>query len=423
MNPKWFFKRALALGIVCFVTFAFTAGAAPAYNKLGKPKLQAGQNIRLETGIVNNLVVDRYTWRDSHGRPRSASLVRFGQQLDGQPRGGYAIQFSHQIFDTVKRKWKTVYLNPPPFRGDAGFGYFVSHELYRYFDANVCADGSNNCTIASLHGQDDSPLGLSMPGSGKSVSVTNQRAIHKFTQDYPHWGTKTALADIYDPTPSNLNAHKKYDLPVTIKWKFVAGKDYPLWSVTYNLANAPANTVSVDLRGPYGYLIFDQSDAPLTQLEWGDQYKFATSGANVSTNSDWTWNGLNGGARYNLLVAGEYEFGLVQTIPYASSKIGSGWSDDRGKTSADGMGCPDAGWRMPCDWEWTYQSIQYENFDANPSAVKKIAWGSAPYAGTNKTSDDTGEPFAGYPKVSYKVWITFDNSGGANTRALAASIH
>ncbi|MDL1897001.1 hypothetical protein FBQ82_12050 [Anaerolineae bacterium CFX7] len=417
------FGRGLAVCVVCLVLAMLWTTSAHAYSRLGKPKLKPGQNIRLETGIVNNLIVDRYTWRDSHGRPRSASLVRFGQQLDGEPRGGYANQFSYQIFDAARQKWRTFYINPPQFRGDAGFGYFVSHELYRYLDANVCADGSNNCTIASLHGEDDSPLGLSLPGSGKTLSVTNQQAVHQFKQNYPHWGTQVPLADIYDPTPSALNAHAKYNLPVTIKWKFISGKDYPLWSAKYKLDSAPANTVSVDVRGPYGYMLFDKVDGAITKLEWGDQYKFATTDANVSTASNWEWNALNDGARYNLLVAGDYEFGLVQTIPYAKSKTGSGWSDLRGKTSAAGLGCPAVGWRMPCDWEWTYQSIQYENFDSNPSAAKKLAWGSAPYIGANKTSDDTGEPFAGYPKISYQVWITFDSSGGANTRALAASLH
>jgi hypothetical protein len=78
---------------------------------------------------------------------------------------------------------------------------------------------------------------------------------------------------------------------------------------------------------------------------------------------------------------------------------------------------------MPCDWQWPYQSIQYKNFTTAASHVHKIAWGTAPYVGTNKTRDDTGAPIVGYPKVSYSVWITFDYSAGANTRNLAASIH
>jgi hypothetical protein len=121
---------------------------------LGEPRLNANENIRLETGMVNGLLVDRYTWRDSTGHPRSASLVRYGWQATG----GYAVQLAYQVQEN--NRWRTVYLNPPQYRGDAGFGYFVSHELYRYFDANACPDGCNNCTIAAVHGEDDSPLSL-----------------------------------------------------------------------------------------------------------------------------------------------------------------------------------------------------------------------------------------------------------------------
>lgn len=385
--------------------------------QLGEPALNPSENVRLETGMVNGLLVDRYTWRDSAGRPRSASLVRYGQAT-----GGYAIQLTYQVQEN--NRWRTVYLNPPPFRGDAGFGYFVSHELYRYFDADVCPDGSNNCTIAAVHGEDDSPLSLYLPGSGRTVSVTSTEAIHEFTLNYPHWGTTIPIANPNyggDLTPGNPAFHKKYDLPVTIRWTFTAGRDYPLWSVTYDFRAAPVNTVSADMRGPYGYLIFDETDGPITSLEWGDQYLFKTRGNAVSTQSHWTWNTVNTGARHNLLVAGQYEMGLVESVPYRMSRTGSGYSDDRNHTSTGRLGCPDARWRMPCNWEWTYQFVQYEEFDARSTRAKKIAWGTAPYMGTDRTSDDMGEPFAGYPVAAYSVWITFDKSGGAKTRRLASS--
>jgi hypothetical protein len=176
------------------------------------------------------------------------------------------------------------------------------------------------------------------------------------------------------------------------------------------------------MRGPYGSIAFDDRNRPLKTLEWGDQYVFRTLGASVSTRSRWTWNTLNPGARYHLLVAGKFEMGLVQTVPYSASRIGSQYSDDRGEVSTRRMGCPDTGWRMPCDWEWTYQSVQYEESSGRATRVKKLAWGTAPFLGTSKTTDETGEPFDGYPTASYSVWITFDQSGGAKTRSLAGSI-
>jgi hypothetical protein len=394
-----------------------------AARQLGTPALKPGENMRRESGIVNGLLVDRYTWRDKRGRPRSASLVRYGQTAGGKARGGYAVQLTYQVFDAQAGAWQTVRIDPP--RGDpaAGFGYFVSHERWRTFDADACPDGSNTCPIASLHGENDSPLGLRLSGSGRTVSLTNRVATHEFTLNYPHWGTTAPVANLTSgKTPSDPSKHKKYTLPVAIRWTFSSGQDYPLWSVTYDLSAAPVNTVSVDMRGPYGYMLFDASDAPLTKLEWADQFHFATKGKRVATTSEWTWNRRNDGARYNLLVAGAYEMGLVEAVPYGKSRTGNAWSDSRGTTSASGPGCPDAGWRMPCDWSWPYQSIQYEAFDADPTRSKKLAWGSADYIGTSKARDDTGELFDGYPKVSYRVWITFDKSGGDKTRRLASAI-
>src|SRR5262249_29849081 len=163
----------------------------------------------------------------------------------------------------------------PPFREDGGFGYFVSHELFRYFDANVCADGSNNCTIASLHGDDDSPLGFTLPGSGHNVSINANEAVHEFTLNYPHWGTVAAVPNPNGSlTPSAFSAHAKYDLPVTIRWTFTKGTDYPLWSVTYDLSGVLVNRLSLDVRGPYGSLAFDDHNRQLKFLEWGDQYIF-----------------------------------------------------------------------------------------------------------------------------------------------------
>lgn len=403
--------------------------SAYGFDPLEEPTLAPGQRVRREVGIINSAIVDRYTWRDASKRPRSVSLVRYGQVVNGRRQGGYAIQFTYQIPVAMAgpSQWRTVYINPPADRSDAGFGYFVSHELYRTFDAPVCPDDSTQCAIAHVHGEDDSPLGLNLPGRGTNIVLTGKRAIHAFTLNYPHWGTIDPIADPESMlTPSNPALHRKYDLPVTIHWEFIAGQNYPLWSVHYDLSGAGVNRLSIDLRGPYGVMVFDETDSVLRRVEWGDKYLFGTSGKGVTTNSAWTWNQPNAGARYNLLIAGLYEMGVVQNVPYATSTIGSGWTNDRNRTSAQGLGCPEAAWRLPCDWEWPYQSVQYEGLSTRMTRAKKLAWGTAPFFGTAKTAvwinATMTEPFAGYPAASYSVWITFDQSGGARTRTLAASI-
>ncbi|MBI3950053.1 MAG: hypothetical protein HY314_06325 [Acidobacteria bacterium] len=63
--------------------------------------------------------------------------------------------------------------------------------------------------------------------------------------------TTTKVLQITGGTPvphfqgSNPALHRKYNLPVTIRWTFTRGRDYPLWSVSYDLRAAPVNTVSL----------------------------------------------------------------------------------------------------------------------------------------------------------------------------------
>ncbi len=127
------------------------------------------------------------------------------------------------------------------------------------------------------------------------------------------------------------------------------------------------------------------------------------------------------GARYNLLVAGRYAMGLVDVLPGRRSRTGNGYADARGTTSATFAGCTDAGWQLPCDWQWTYQSIQYEDFADRPTMMRKIAWGSAPYMGQSRTTYDEDSPIAGYPVIRYTVRVVLEASGGARVRRLAAA--
>ncbi|GAB6140254.1 hypothetical protein JCM14076_09830 [Methylosoma difficile] len=385
-------------------------GAVAQAADLLPPTLDATGKVKAEVGTVNGKNVLRYTWRDSSGKPRSASLVC--HDAAGTNCGGYAWQFTYQAADGT-----AVQVNASA-KSDGGFGYFVSHELYRQF-----SNGTSS-SIAKKHGQDDSPLSKTFTGVGTAVSADTIKAVHQYTLNYPHWGTLTPMANDA-VVPVTLATHKKYDIPVKMTWTFTNGVDYPLWNVEYDFSAVPVNTVYADVRGPYGQMDFDNGAiGNVTGVEWGDKYLFAAQpvGGGVTTNSPWQWDVPNTGSRYNLLVAGAYEMGLVENKAYKNSILGSSWSDSRGKNSTQGLGC--APTLMPCDWEWAYQSIQY-GLTTSPTFDKKLAWGSAGFVGSDLTTvfvnNTDSEPFLGYPKMAYGVWITFDKSSGAKTRNLASS--
>jgi hypothetical protein len=155
------------------LAFAAIDAAAQA---LGTPALAAGENIRRETGTVtvnaSPIPVVRYVWRDSGGNPRSVALVPASVTTSG-----YAVQMSYMVNEGGLR---TVYLNADP-AGDGGFGYFVSHELFRHFTDN--SDG----TIAAFHGEDDSPYGRNLPSTGSASSAGSQQAAHEYRLSYRRW--------------------------------------------------------------------------------------------------------------------------------------------------------------------------------------------------------------------------------------------
>jgi hypothetical protein len=227
---------------------------------MAPPSLDPAGKVKAEIGTVNGKNVLRYTWRDSVGKARSASLVCTGTA--STTCGGYAWQFTYQVAGGT-----SVVVNPA-LNAEGGFGYFVSRELFRTF-----SDG-NTGTIASLHGQEDSPLSKNLPGTGTVISVDTVKAVHQFAINYPHWGTLNPQSSD-SPVSKVLTTHKKYDIPAKITWQFINGVDYPLWSVEYNYSAVPVNVVYADMRGPYGNMRFDNNGtAVVNGLEWGDKYLF-----------------------------------------------------------------------------------------------------------------------------------------------------
>jgi hypothetical protein len=414
--------RALRTTLLSSLLCALPVAAAP----LLAPSLGAGQDIRQETGEITvnavSTTVVRYTWRDSASLPRSVSLVPASGST-----AGYALQMTYQVDGGAT----TVTMNADS-EADGGFGYFVSHELFRSF-----SDGDAGTIAGKFGGEDDSPLGRYLPSTGTAQSVGSIQAVHEYRLSYPRWGTVATVAPggLEGTFPADAAAFQRYLLPVVIRWTFIAGRDYPLWSVDYDLTGT-TDHIATDVRGPYGAMNFNNAAFPaVTALRWGDWYHFVADAdlndfafvAGTAGGLPWDWTASNTGRRYNVISAGSFEFGLVDTkSARGGSLYADGFSVSRTSTSAIVGGCGDADTleAMPCPYEWAYQSFQY---DFGPPTRPKLAWGSAPFLGTSLTeafnSDNESEPFSGTGHINYAVQIVMgrSNPGAPLTLARAAA--
>jgi len=381
------------------------------------PALSAPVTHKVTT--VNGLKVDKYIWKDSKGRQRSVSLKKEGNGNPGH--GGYAVQMTYKT--KIGGVWKTIVVNASQ-TSDGGFGYFVSHERYRDF-----VGGGNNTIARKVFKTDDSPLSLRFPVVGKKVTLQNTNAIaHQFKLNYPRYGTIDPIPK--DPntgndvelTPTDKSKLKLYTLPVTVTWVFQNGTDYPRIRTKVSLSDLPGpDRVNFDLRGPYGVMVFDDgANSTIKRVMWGDRFHFTSTGGNLTRNSTWTWNQANDGARYNALIAGNYEMGLLEPKTYAASTWVDGYAEARSKTSVtykNGNGCPYQDQLVPCDWEWPYQSAQYSLPYDNPNGTtnfKKMAWGSAAFWGTGPSlprvydTPNSYRDFNGFPasgSIIYNVCV------------------
>lgn len=384
--------------------------------------------VSVTSTVVNGLQVLRYVWTDSAGRYRSVSLKREG--LGNPGHGGYAVQMTYRA--VVGGVLQTITVDPSD--ANDGFGYFVSHERERRFTDNTSA------TIAGkIFHVDDSPLGRGFAVTTTSFATTADRKQIRFGLNYPRYGTVAAngidpnTGEDQPPLGTAKALFAKYNLPVKLTWTFQDGTDFPRISVAVSLASLPgADRVSFDVRGPYGKMNFDRADNPIQQVRWGDHYQFATTKFPLTRNSTWTWTTLNGGARYSSLIAGGYEMGLLEPVPFASTRTNDGYSDGRSHSSAayfGGNGCPFQAQLIPCDYEWSYQSAQYElpYNDRNGTTIsEKMAWGSTPYYGTSLDSTYDGTrsvPFDGFPAskvIAYDVCVVLGRTvTGGLTRTIA----
>ncbi|KAB2900491.1 MAG: hypothetical protein F9K31_04840 [Dokdonella sp.] len=366
----------------------FEGGAPPAANGL----------VIEHAVAIDGLSGDRFTWRDSAGQPRVAVLAHNdGGTGAGGTRGGELREFRYQVAGAVR----TI---RPTSDGFGGFGYVVSHAA----DGGACTGGG-----------DSSSLGHFRPGAFQRVFEGGHHAIFRFTQNYPRYCTTTPPAT-------------QYDLPVTIDWVFSTGRDDPLWSVTWDLSAVPVNRLNDDSRAPYGQLRIDgaASDAaraPIAGVAWGDYYQFTTTSAPVDFQASWTWNQPNSVPWVKLWTQGvDATMGIVQTQPIQQQDAGGYWGQDSwGRSSADGDACTDQGYRMPCDYNWPFQSINYELYGGSTQNAR-LAWGTnfgflgqsqyrirgnAEYGGGALALP--GDPTApGWPKKSYSTWIVLGTHSG-----------
>jgi hypothetical protein len=398
-----------------------------------------------EEGYVGGRLADTFRWFDSKCLPRTISLLR---QVSGASyNGGFAWQMTYQVSGqiiTVNAETDTS-IDP---NGDGGFGYFVSHERDRCF-VSVNPDGSCNptATIASeIFDTDDSPLGLDFPVVGTTIMLSSLgAAAQQFTTTYHHYGTTTPHSldnNGNDSPPLSLTeGYADYPLPVTITWVFQHGFDYPRIDYNVSLASVPqANLVSFDMRGPYGVMVFDNgADGNVTGMEMADFYKLIVASP-PTLSSSWTWNTANTGGRFNEMIAGNYEMGLFEPVPFANSSTADNYAPERDFTSsAFTTGCPYGGaYLFPCIGTLPYQSVEdslpalpanHITTGGTPTNFKKMAWGSSALYGMNYTTayidnnNDT-EPLVGWPAsgvLSYSVCLVLGKtiSGGLTATAAA----
>ena len=375
------------------------------------------------TNVVGGMLSDRLTWYDASGQPRVAVLAHNNPSQQGfvvgpgGSNGGELREFHYQVSGQTR-------IVAASSKQTGGFGYVVSHPY-----------GTEAC----VGGHDSSSFGHFTSGTWTRVFEGRHHVIFRFQQNYPRYCTTGAAAE--------------NDLPVTIDWVFSTGRDNPLWAITYDLSGlSGANVLNDDSRAPYGELMFDGSTDPnLTDtiggVAWGDGNKFTSLTVPVTMDSDWDWSQPNTVPYVKLWMQNaDATMGIVQTQTLAQQDAG-GYFDATpwGTTSAGfGKACgpalvgPGNDHKMPCDFNWDYQSINYEFADnSTPTNSPRLAWGTefgflgqSSYP-VNGNHENWGGPYSmamasGYPlpskKKSYSTYVVLGTNSSGPVEAQVAQI-
>jgi hypothetical protein len=320
----------------------------------------------------------------------------------------------------------------PGDNGAAGFGYVVAH--------------LSNPSFAWAYGADDSPLGSGEAATSQVLFAGEHHAIHQYTLDYVRYGLTQYALDHHSIDPwtwingaadPNRQYVTAYHMPVTIQWFFATGRDYPAWTVTFDLSAIPDHAVDSDFRAPYGDMKIEGGGGSdlVGGVAWGDSYQFASAGNPFTMDNEWDYSQPNPGAPYNLLWTStvDAEMGLAGTQVSALQNAG-GYNNYlapvwRGRTSQTmGQLCQnDAGagpaytHKLPCTSDWAYQSIQYSvSSAAETTSNKRLAWGADwGSLGNSSFTSSNGYPVSGYPRVSYSVAVVLDPHSAHPTQAAA----
>lgn len=333
--------------------------------------------ITVTAAVSGNMgrIGENYAWTDSAGLPRAALLAR--NTVSG---GGLLDRYVYTLASNAVRTVNSTA------SGAGGFGYVVSHLQYQ----SGCASPPTNQFCESLRViGGDSPLGLGFTGTYSVKFAGRHHAIHEFKTTYPRFTGP-------HPTPPKFIG---YDVPVTIQWLFVNGRDHPLWSVTWDWSAVPASIplaqqIEGDSRGPYGEMDFDGiagSGNAIGGVAWAvNEKRFTTTSTPFTLNSAWTWNSAGAAAiAFNMvwIQNGNAQMGMVQTSLLATHDAGNGGYTNgggfQGATSAAGNGCTDApGYKLFCVWDWPYQSIENDFYGGvnvlpdNATTGRRLAWGA-----------------------------------------------
>ncbi len=370
---------------------------------------------------INGFLNDQYTWYDSVCNPRSVALAR-----NDTSKGGNAKQFTYVLPNGTART-----VNPGS-NSASGFGYVVAHLA--------------NPSFAYAYGADDSPLGSGSGASYNKVFVGTHHAIHQYTLNYVRYGlTQAAITNhsidpwawINGTSDPNRQYVKAYNMPVTIQWMFATGRNYPVWTVTFDLSQAPNQAVDSDFRAPYGDMNVDGGNGTdiVGGVGWGDKYVFVSAGNPFTMNNGWGYSQLNPGAPYDYLWTStvDAEMGLAGTQIIGKQNAGGYGNYQaqvwRGKTSLNmGQQCVNdqgagSGYNhvMPCTSDWAYQLIQYSVSNAMQTTTdKRLAWGADwGSLGYGAFTSINGYTVSGWPKVSYSVNIVFDPHSTNPTQNIA----